>query len=288
MGEINLKVVGFVGGSGTGKSHRSLWVAKERDLDLIVDDGLLIHGNSVIAGKSAKKEATKIGSIRCAIFQNDLHAREVHDAIASFNPRGILILGTSDEMVETIAKRLGFEGVDEIVRITDVASDFEIEQARATRHQKGTHVIPVPTLELKKDFSGYLLDPLRILKRKGIGQYQIIGEKSVVRPTFSYMGNYTISDYTIYQIAEHVAMSIPGVNKVSRFVADNDADGLYMEMDLVLVYGYNIRNILLDVKKAVTEEIENLTAMNVINLLVIAKSLVIEDKDDEGEQSHAQ
>ena len=49
-----MKVVGFVGASGTGKSHRSLW-ANERGLDLIIDDGLLVHGNAVIAGKSAKK-----------------------------------------------------------------------------------------------------------------------------------------------------------------------------------------------------------------------------------------
>lgn len=273
-----MRVVGFVGPSGTGKSHRSLWVAKERGLDLIIDDGLLIRGNSVIAGKSAKKEATKIGSVKCAVFQDDLHAREVSDAIKRHGAEGILILGTSDNMVNRIAERLGFGGVDEIINITDVASEFEIQQALTTRHQQGMHVIPVPTLELKKDFSGYLLDPLQILKRKGLGQYQLIGEKSVVRPTFSYMGNYTISDYTIYQIAEHVTMSIPGVNKIARFIADAEPDGVYMEMDLVLVYGYNIRDALMRVKKAVTNEIESLTAMNVKSLLVVAKSLVVENK----------
>ena len=270
-----MNVVGFVGASGTGKSHRSLWVANERGLDLIIDDGLLVHGNAVIAGKSAKKEATKIGSIRCAVFQDDLHAREVSDAIRKHNPRGILILGTSENMVKRIAERLGLGPVDEIINITDVASEFEIQQALTTRQQQGKHVIPVPTLALKKDFSGYLLDPLQILKRKGLGQYQLIGEKSVVRPTFSYLGNYTISDYTIYQIAEYVALSIPGVNKVARFVADSDPEGIYMEMDLVLTYGYNIREALIKVKDAVTKEIENLTAMNVKSILVVAKSLVV-------------
>jgi len=44
----------------TGKSHRAVWVARERGIDFIIDDGLLIRGAQIIAGKSAKKEKTKI------------------------------------------------------------------------------------------------------------------------------------------------------------------------------------------------------------------------------------
>ena len=44
-------VCALVGASGTGKSHRSLWVAKEHNIDFVIDDGLLIKGNSVLAGK---------------------------------------------------------------------------------------------------------------------------------------------------------------------------------------------------------------------------------------------
>ena len=271
-----MRIVGFVGPSGTGKSHRSLWVAKENGIEYIIDDGLLIKGNSIIAGKSAKKEATKIGSIKTAVFTDPLHAREVSDALKKNNAESLMILGTSKGMVDKIASNLGYpDQVSEIIDITDVASDFEIQQALSTRRQQGKHVIPVPTLELKKEFSGYLLDPLQILKRKGFGQYQVVGEKSVVRPTFSYLGNYTISDYTIYQIAEHVATSIPGVSSVSRFIADAEPEGIHMEMDLVLIYGYNIKKALLQVKSEVAKEVNNLTAMNIKTLLVTAKSLVV-------------
>lgn len=54
-----MRVVGFVGPSGTGKSHRAVWVARERGIDFIIDDGLLIRGAQIIAGKSAKKEKQK-------------------------------------------------------------------------------------------------------------------------------------------------------------------------------------------------------------------------------------
>ena len=54
-----------------------------------------------------------------------------------------------------------------IVRIEDVSSEREINTARMIRKGAGKHVIPVPTLELKR-FSGYFLDPLRIFReRKG-------------------------------------------------------------------------------------------------------------------------
>jgi uncharacterized alkaline shock family protein YloU len=280
-----LKVIGFVGPSGSGKSHRAAWVARENDTDFIIDDGLLIRGNTIISGSSAKREKTRIGSIKRAIFNNELHAQEIIKTISSFKPEAILILGTSDEMIEKIAKRLNFGAVDKIINITDVASEFEIDLALSTRKEQGKHVIPVPTFEIKKDFSGYFLDPLQIFKRKGKGSYQLIGEKSVVRPTFSYMGNYTISDYTVYQIIEYVTSTIEGVNKISRFRAENHPDGIQLELDLVLVYGYPIKTLLKDVQKKVRSEVERLTALNIIRLDVNAKSLVI-DKNTSKEKGN--
>ena len=132
-----MKVFGFVGPSGTGKSHRAVWVAREKEIDYIIDDGLLIRGTQIIAGTSAKREKTKIGSIKCALFKNTEHADEVKKAIQDNNPESILILGTSDGMVETIAKTLGFPGVSEKIYIHEVATEFEIRQALSTRKSRG-------------------------------------------------------------------------------------------------------------------------------------------------------
>lgn len=271
-----MKVVGFIGPSGTGKSHRAALVAKENNIEFIIDDGLLIRGTRIVAGMSAKREPTKIGSVKCALFHKDEHCRDVQIAIELYNPSGILILGTSEGMVDTIASRLGLPPISHRIYIKDVATDYEISQAISIRKEQGKHVIPVPTMEIKKHFSGYFLDPLQIFRRKGTGHYQLIGEKSVVRPTFSYMGKYTISDYTIFQIAEHSALSIKGVNKVSRFRTENFPDGVLIEMDLVLVYGNNIKSLLQNVQLAVSEEIERLTALNIISIDITAKSLIVQ------------
>ena len=271
-----MRVVGFVGPSGSGKSHRASWVARERGIEFIIDDGLLIKVNQVIAGTSAKKEKTRIGSIKRALFNDEAHVIEVKSAINLYKPGAILILGTSDQMVERIAQRLELPEINEKINITDVADEFEIKQAIATRREQGKHVIPVPTFEIKKDFSGYFLDPLRIFRRKGKGNFQLDDEKSVVRPTFSYMGNYTISDYTIYQIVEYVVTNMKGVSKISRFRAENRPEGTYMDMDLVLIYGCSIKTLIQEIQRKVSDEVEKLTALNIKQVNVTVKSLVVE------------
>lgn len=271
-----MKTVGFVGSSGTGKSHRASWVARERDIEYIIDDGLFIKVNQVVAGTSAKKERTRVGSIKHALFTDDKHANEVMEAIRIHSPKAILILGTSKGMVKKIAERLQLPDISEFIYIEDVADEFEIKQAIATRREQGKHVIPVPTFEIKQDFSGYFLDPLQIFRRKGKANFLPIGEKSVVRPTFSYLGSYTISDYTIYQIVEYVVTNMQGVSKISRFRAENRPEGTYMEMDLVLVYGCRIRELVSEIQQRVTEEVERLTALNIKQFNITVKSLVLE------------
>lgn len=187
----------------------------------------------------------------------------------------MLILGTSDNMVIRIAERLGLPNIDKTIYIEEISSQFEIQQALNTRRSEGKHVIPVPTLELKKDFSGFMLDPLNILRRKGIGDYESLGEKSVVRPTFSYLGKYTISDYTIYQLVEHIVLKQEGVSKIGRFRAEKSESGIRLEIELTLYYGYNIPDLFKQLRARITQEIERITSLNIDSMVLIAKSLII-------------
>ncbi|MDD4493363.1 MAG: Asp23/Gls24 family envelope stress response protein [Eubacteriales bacterium] len=276
-----MKVIGFIGPSGTGKSHRAAWVAREKGTEYVIDDGLLIKGNRIVAGSSAKKEPTRIASVKRALFVHKELSDEVRKAIKAYKPEKILILGTSEGMVQAISKNLSLPEASEYVRIEDVADEFEIKKALSTRREQGKHVIPVPSFEIKQDFSGYFLDPLQIFRRKGKGSYQLVGEKSVVRPTFSYLGKYTISDYTVYQIVEYIVSQIQGVNKISRFRAENSPDGIHIEMDLVLVFGYQIKPLINYVRKSIRDEIERLTALNIKTLNITVKSLVLPQKQNE-------
>lgn len=216
----NMRVYAFVGPSGTGKSYRAQWVAGENNIKYIIDDGLLIDDNEVIAGSSAKKAPTKIETIKHALFNSVQERNEMIEALKRINPDGILILGTSDGMVEKIAENLGLPKISKTIYITEVATEEEMKNARRSRTSEGKHVIPVPTFEIKKDFSGFLLDPLQIFKSKGSGNDPYIAEKSIIRPTFSYIGNFTISDSVFRQIILHLQEKERNICKISKIRAD--------------------------------------------------------------------
>lgn len=272
-------VVGFIGTSGTGKSHRSAWIAKENGIEFIIDDGLLIHETSILAGRSAKKAPTKIGSVKIALFREDDHCLEVKHAIELHKPKSILILGTSEGMVESIAKRLELPPVSKKIFIEDIATPAEIQKAQEIRRTQGKHVIPVPTFAIKKDFSGFFLDPLQIFRRKGHGHYQLVGEKSVVRPTFTYMGKYTISDYAVFQILEICAKPIVGIHKISRFRIETHPHGIFIDLDLTIQYGLIIKPLLREFQQLATEEIQKLTSLNVLGISITAKHMVFESSN---------
>ena len=269
----NIKVYAFVGPSGTGKSYRAQLVASENEINYIIDDGLLIKDNAVIAGSSAKKAPTKIETVKHALFITEKERDEIRKAIKKYKPEGILILGTSDGMVDKIAENLGLPKISKTIYIKDVATEEEIEKARRIRVTEGKHVIPVPTFEIKKDFSGYMLDPLQIFKSKGKGNMPYIAEKSIIRPTFSYLGNFTISDSVFRQIAERVAKKMPEIYDVSRIRTQNYGDGISIYLEAIINYGNNIIEVLQNYKARVKKEIEKQTAMNIIKIDLVAKGI---------------
>ena len=182
-----MKVYAFVGPSGTGKSHRAQMVARSKNTEYIIDDAILIKGNKILCGESAKKSATKIEAVKRALFSFDGQVEEMNKVLSEEKPESILILGTSDDMVQKIVRNLKLPEIIETIYIEDVSSPQEIAAAKSARMSGGKHVIPVPTFELKKDFSGYLLDPLQIFRWKGRSSQPLLIEKSIVRPTFSYL-----------------------------------------------------------------------------------------------------
>ena len=268
-----IKVYAFVGPSGTGKSYRAQMVAGEYDIHYIIDDGLFIKDNEVIAGNSAKKAPTKIETVKHALFSTEEEKIEIRKAMKKYKPESILILGTSDNMVQKIAENLSLPQIEKTIYIEDIASEEEIETARRIRTTEGKHVIPVPTFEIKKDFSGYILDPLQIFKIKGKGKDPYIAEKSIIRPTFSYMGNFTISDTVFKQIIEYLATRTDFVDRIVKTRIDTMPEGPYIYMEVIVKYGYNIVEGLAEFKEKARKEIEKLTTMNVQKIDIIAKGI---------------
>lgn len=271
-----MKVYALVGQSGTGKSYKALMVAKDKKTEYIIDDGLLIGGTRVIAGKSAKKEDTKLAAVRRALFKDEEHKDSIKTAINDLKPDSILVLGTSLKMIEQIIEALELPYPCEIININDISTDGEIDKAIKSRRKDGKHVIPVPSVEIKKDFSGYFIDSLKIFRKKE--KTTDMTEKTIIRPTFSYLGRYEISKGALIQVVEIAALKIEGVEKVKKVRIDAIDEGVTVNVELVLSLTKRLDLILTDVQKEVTKRLEYSTGLNVVEINAWAVGLSIADK----------
>ena len=134
-----MKVYAFVGPSGTGKSYRAQMVASANDIHYIIDDGLLINENEVLAGTSAKKAPTKIETVKHALFIEEKEQSEMRKALKKYKPDSLLILGTSDKMIAKIRESLDLPELTKTIYINEVATEEEMEKAtpRKNPEQKG-------------------------------------------------------------------------------------------------------------------------------------------------------
>ena len=270
-----MRIYALVGTSGTGKSYKALGFASEKKIQHIIDDGLFINSNKVLAGISAKQEHTKLSAVRRALFADDEHALMVRKAIISSNPESILVLGTSIEMIERIVERLNLPNISEIISIENIASNREIRLAKKYRKEQGKHVIPVPTFEIRKAFSGYFLDTLKSFKVESKGRKLETIEKTVVRPTYSYLGKFYISDSVIKSIAVYSAANVEGIHRALKVDVVSENDGIRINMDVSIIYGRKIDIMLEEVQRFVARDIDTMTGMNVLAVSVAAKSMVV-------------
>jgi len=273
----------LVGPSGTGKSHRALQVAREHNADAIIDDGILIKDGHIIAGESAKTEKSKIMAVRRAIFVLPGHAEEVREAIQRIQPHRILVIGTSENMVHKIAKTLKLPSIQLIVRIEDIASRAEIETAQFHRLKEGKHIIPVPTIELKPHFSGYLVNPLQSIFKQSNVRRRKLGEKSIVRPVFSYYGKLIIDDRVIQAVVERIVKAREFVKSLKnitvRHLLKGDEDhGLTISCEVVLSYGNHIPTLIRQTQAYVREAVEFTTGMIVHAVDISVKALYVEQR----------
>ncbi|HOV80616.1 MAG TPA: Asp23/Gls24 family envelope stress response protein [Bacillota bacterium] len=273
-----MEVYALVGPSGTGKSHRASVVANQLDASVIIDDGLLIQGNTILAGSSAKRQPTRIGAIRAALFMNPAQAQEIKDVLSSLAPEKILILGTSVGMAERIASRLDLPAPSKILKIEDVASEKEIRKAKFIRTRFSKHVIPAPTLEVKKSFPGTLVAPLQIfLRKKGQTEKKDWLEQSVVRPTYTRNGRLTISNSALSAIAGYAAGKVYGVSSIGKITVNVKQEGtITIDIAPTFTFGCRLPDVASEVQHKIKDAVEEMTGLQVKEVNVQVKNLSLD------------
>lgn len=270
-----MEVIAFFGPPGTGKSDRALVVAYENKASCIIDDGILIYHSRIVAGKSAKREESRLKAVRRAIFWDAEQREEVRQALEKINPKRVLILGTSDRMVETICKALGLPKPSKYIRIQDVARPDEMLKAKEARNKEGKHVIPVPTMELKPYFKGYLIDPLRFFrnrKKEMPKRFSENEERSVVRPVFSYYGKLSFSDRVIESLVYYAVRDMKKI-RITHVRSEKSTcqmNGLILFIDVSVKPGtpQEIKKIIHTMRDRIQREIEHTTGMSLDTIKV--------------------
>ncbi|NPV27525.1 MAG: Asp23/Gls24 family envelope stress response protein [Firmicutes bacterium] len=273
-----MEVIAFVGPTGTGKSHRALNVVHDHQIDALIDDGLLIKDGRILAGYSAKREVNKIKAVKRALFMDTAHATEVKAAIEQVKPTKLLIIGTSTNMVKRITQALALPDPTSVLRISDVATPQEIEQARRVRQQEKKHVIPVPTVEVKKQFSGYLVEAMKIFRFRPAAPPVKLGEQSIVRPVFSYLGKLIVSDSVVATLVKRVALDEPRIPEVKWVEISNQREGVIINLSVVVIYGDRFVDVLSRVQRRIVENVEYWTGINILQLNITAGGLTFPEK----------
>ncbi len=267
-------VLALVGPSGTGKSFRAKLVAEKYGVEAIIDDGLLIQDDKIVAGQTAKREKTYMGAVRVAVFDDKGHRDQVAKALQKRRIKRILLLGTSEKMVQKIAMRLQLPSPSKVINITDVASEEDIETAQRSRLVEGKHVIPVPAIEIKRDYPKIFYDKVKIFF-KGLritnerDKNSQVSEKSVVRPEFSKKGRVEISGAAITQMVMHCVAEHDSQIRVKKLQIKTDSHGYRLVVTIDIPFGTQLTGTIHNLQSYIINNIEKYTGILIEEVSII-------------------
>ena len=271
-----VQVYALVGESGTGKSFRSKLLAEEYGIHAIIDDGLLIQDDKIVAGRSAKREKTYMGAVRVALFDDKDHRDSVAKVLRKTHIKKILLLGTSEKMVSKIAMRLQLPQPQKIIHIEEIATKEEIEKAVKSRQVEGKHVIPVPTIEVKKNYPQILSSSMRDFfsqkkwfhkKLKNPNGKMI--EKSIVQPEFSKKGRIEISEAALTQMTMHCVNECDPDVKIKKITIKTDSRGYRLIVLIDVPFGTQLTGKIHKLQQYIIDKIESYTGILIEEVSIV-------------------
>lgn len=275
-------VFALVGESGTGKSFRAKLLCEKYGIQAIIDDGLLIQDDKILAGKSAKHEKTYMGAVRIALFDDKEHRDAVAKAFQKSHIKKILILGTSEKMVSKIASRLQLPPPEKIIKIEDIATREDIEKAIRSRQIEGKHVIPVPAIEVKKSYSQIFYKSMREMVSKSKYKFlnkkeKSLSEKSIVTPEFSKKGRIEISEAALSQMAMHCISEFDGDIRVKKLSIKTDARGYRLVLTVDVPFGKQLTGTIHNLQQYIIENIEKFTGILIEEVSIIIDKITTDN-----------
>ena len=280
-----MTVFALVGESGTGKSFRAKLIAQENGIEAIIDDGLLIQNDKIIAGRTAKHEKTYMGAVRIALFDDKQHRDQVAKALQTNKIKKLLIIGTSEKMAQKITSRLQIPLPSKIIKIEDIATREELEKAIRSRQIEGKHVIPVPAIEVKKSYSQIFYDSMKEIAGKSSANFKILNlfgkkkqstlEKSIVTPEFSKKGRIEISEAALSQMAMHCVSEFSKAISIKKLSIKTNSRGYKLIITVDVPFGRQLTGEIHRLQQYVIENIEKYTGILIEEVSIIIDKITV-------------
>ena len=242
-----MDVIALVGPSGTGKPPRADCRAQER-ADAIIDDGILIKDGKILAA-IRQEGAEQDHGCPAGHLHPAGHAEEVRKAIEESQPHCILILGTSENMVQKITRALHLAAHREDHPHRGYHDAVGDGEGRALPRQAGRCHHPCADDRACR-ISPATHRPAAVVLQALVDELsrRRLGEKSIVRPVFSYYGKLVIDDSAIKGIVRHVismkARSARSATSRSSTLFAGDEDQPAHLLHVVLTHGNHIPTLL--------------------------------------------
>jgi uncharacterized alkaline shock family protein YloU len=176
--------------------------------------------------------------------------------------------------VEKITERLQIPHASKVIKIEEIASMAEIEKAIRSRKVEGKHVIPVPAIEIRRNYPQIFYDSVRVFLQRSFGAPALkahkIYEKSVVRPQFSKRGRVAISEDALSQMVVHCVDEYDNKIRIRKVSIRTDSRGYRLTIAIEIPFGTQLTGTIHGLQQYIIDNIEHFTGILIeeVNILV--------------------
>jgi len=142
-----------------------------------------------------------------------------------------------------------------------------------SRKIEGKHVIPVPALEIRRNYPSIFYDSIRVFLKRNFGAspptLPRIYEKSVVRPEYSKLGRVSISEAALSQMVIHCVNEYDDGLRVRRLAVRSDTQGYRLTIVLEVPFGTKLASNAHALQEYIIDNIERYTGILIEEVSIV-------------------
>lgn len=269
-------VIALIDPQNSKKSFQYQSITDEYDIDVVVDSGLLIRGDRIIAGLSAKQATNPVAAIRRATFSDTSHAKAVRQGIETAAPERILLLAASRRMADKIARILRLPPVCEYINGSVVSGREETGIAVERLNRYGKEILPSAEDAIPKRQAKLLHSIGKAIGKNKSRQGKRTG-REILLPGSGDMGRLIISEKVLQMIILVEAGKSDYVAKVATVKMSIKDGKISGEVVIDLKYGGRLPVVFADIREKIEREVEFQTGLSIDALVLRANDVVIPD-----------